>query len=108
MPCDRPRIALTTRSCECFPRTRSPSRGGSGFLTPARATSSSTMLRACVIYSGWRYVLVQAGSREARTWRTDEGRWFTALPELMFRRITAGSYRISGMTRGHVLEDRPI
>lgn len=37
-----------------------------------------------VIYSGWNYVLVQAGPREARTWRTDVGRWFTALPELMF------------------------
>ena len=37
-----------------------------------------------VIYSGWKYVLVQAGAREARTWRADEGRWFTALPELMF------------------------
>lgn len=37
-----------------------------------------------VIYSGWPYVLVQAGPREARNWRADEGRWFTALPELMF------------------------
>jgi hypothetical protein len=37
-----------------------------------------------LIYSGWNYVLVQAGPREARTWRADEGRWFTALPELMF------------------------
>jgi hypothetical protein len=36
------------------------------------------------IYSGWNYVLVQAGPRHARTWRADEGRWFTALPELMF------------------------
>lgn len=36
------------------------------------------------IYWGWGYVLVQAGPREARTWRSDEGRWFTALPELMF------------------------
>jgi hypothetical protein len=33
---------------------------------------------------GWAYVLVQAGPREARTWRSDDGRWFTALPELMF------------------------
>ena len=33
---------------------------------------------------GWNYVLVQAGPHEARTWRSDEGRWFTALPELMF------------------------
>jgi hypothetical protein len=33
---------------------------------------------------GWKYVLVQAGPRQARTWRSDEGRWFTALPELMF------------------------
>jgi len=31
-----------------------------------------------------QYVLVQAGPQEARTWRSDEGRWFTALPELMF------------------------
>ena len=37
-----------------------------------------------VIYSGWNYVLVQAGPHQARTWRSDEGRWFTALPELMF------------------------
>jgi hypothetical protein len=33
---------------------------------------------------GYSYVLVQAGAHEARTWRSDEGRWFTALPELMF------------------------
>jgi hypothetical protein len=33
---------------------------------------------------GWDYVLVQAGPHEARTWRSDEGHWFTALPELMF------------------------
>jgi hypothetical protein len=33
---------------------------------------------------GWKYVLVQAGPHEARTWRSDDGRWFTALPELMF------------------------
>jgi hypothetical protein len=36
------------------------------------------------LYSGWNYVLVEAGPHEARTWRSDEGRWFTALPELMF------------------------
>jgi hypothetical protein len=36
------------------------------------------------MYSGWNYVLVQAGPREARTWRSDERRWFTALPEVMF------------------------
>jgi hypothetical protein len=35
------------------------------------------------VYS-WNYVLVQAGPHEARTWRSDEGRWFTAFPELMF------------------------
>jgi hypothetical protein len=33
---------------------------------------------------GWKYVLAQAGPHEARTWRSDDGRWFTALPELMF------------------------
>jgi hypothetical protein len=33
---------------------------------------------------GWNYVLAQAGPQEARTWRSDKGRWFTALPELMF------------------------
>jgi hypothetical protein len=37
-----------------------------------------------LMYSGWKYVLVQAGPHEARTWRSDEGRWFTALPEVMF------------------------
>jgi hypothetical protein len=36
------------------------------------------------VYSQGAYVLVQAGPREAHTWRSDEGRWFTALPELMF------------------------
>jgi hypothetical protein len=36
-----------------------------------------------VLVYGARYVLVQAGPREARTWR-DDRRWFTALPELMF------------------------
>jgi hypothetical protein len=36
-----------------------------------------------LVYHGWRYVLVQAGPREARMWRSDR-RWFTALPELMF------------------------
>jgi hypothetical protein len=35
------------------------------------------------VYSGWPYVLVQAGPHEARTWRSGM-RWFTALPELMF------------------------
>lgn len=38
---------------------------------------------ARVLSNGVRYVLVQAGPREARTWRNDR-RWFTALPELMF------------------------
>ncbi|MHB8694290.1 MAG: hypothetical protein ACYDHH_23875 [Solirubrobacteraceae bacterium] len=33
---------------------------------------------------GWNYVLVQAGPHEARMLRGDAGRWFTALPELMF------------------------
>ncbi len=33
---------------------------------------------------GAHYVLVQAGAHEARTWRSDWGRWHTALPELMF------------------------
>jgi len=37
-----------------------------------------------VLVYGCRYVLAQAGPREARAWRGDEGRWFTALPELMF------------------------
>jgi hypothetical protein len=36
------------------------------------------------VYGGGNYVLVQAGPHEARTWRNDEGRWFTALPEVMF------------------------
>jgi hypothetical protein len=36
------------------------------------------------VYSNWPYVLVQAGPKEARHWRSEEGRWFTALPELMF------------------------
>jgi hypothetical protein len=36
------------------------------------------------VYSNWPYVLVQAGPQEARNWRSDEGRWHTALPELMF------------------------
>jgi hypothetical protein len=36
------------------------------------------------MYSGWDYVLVQAGPHEARRWRSGDGRWFTALPEVMF------------------------
>jgi hypothetical protein len=36
------------------------------------------------VYHNWPYVLVQAGPQEARNWRSDEGRWHTALPELMF------------------------
>ena len=36
------------------------------------------------VYSRWPYVLVQAGPHEARNWRSDDGRWHTALPELMF------------------------
>ena len=36
------------------------------------------------VYSRWPYVLMQAGPREARNWRSDTGRWHTALPELMF------------------------
>ncbi len=37
-----------------------------------------------VLVYGCRYVLVQAGAREAGAWRGNDGRWFTALPELMF------------------------
>jgi hypothetical protein len=37
--------------------------------------------RACACTA---YVLAQAGPHEARTWRSDEGCWFTALPEMMF------------------------
>jgi hypothetical protein len=36
------------------------------------------------VYHNWPYVLVQAGAQEARNWRSEEGRWHTALPELMF------------------------
>ncbi len=36
------------------------------------------------VYNDWPYVLVQAGPQQARNWRSDEGRWHTALPELMF------------------------
>lgn len=73
-----------TRCCAFSVRARSPSRGGSGSLIPAPAMLSSTDAPRVPIYSGWNYVLVQAGRREARTWRADDGRWFTALPELMF------------------------
>ena len=34
--------------------------------------------------SNGSYVLVQAGPSEARNWRSDTGRWHTALPELIF------------------------
>ena len=50
------------------------------------------------MYSGWNYVLVQAGPHEARTWRSDEGRWFTALPELMFPADRSWLVSSSGMT----------
>lgn len=36
------------------------------------------------VYARWPYVLVEAGPRQARSWRSDVGRWHTALPELMF------------------------
>jgi hypothetical protein len=79
-----PRTALTTRCCACSPRTRSPSPRGLGSSTPVPATLSSIDAPRARAYLGWNYVLVQAGPHEARTWRSDEGRWFTALPELMF------------------------
>lgn len=38
------------------------------------------------LYAGWPYVLVQAGPREAGSWRTNDQAtpWHSALPELMF------------------------
>lgn len=38
------------------------------------------------LYSGWRYVLVQAGPEQAATWRRDDlpSFWKGALPNLMF------------------------
>jgi hypothetical protein len=37
------------------------------------------------LYSGWHYVLVQAGPQQAATWRgNDPGFWKGALPNLMF------------------------
>ena len=37
------------------------------------------------LYSGWHYVLVEAGPEQAATWRrTDPGFWKGALPNLMF------------------------
>jgi hypothetical protein len=34
------------------------------------------------VYSGWRYVLVEAGPQQAATWRDSGWKW--ALPDLMF------------------------
>jgi hypothetical protein len=55
-----------------------------GFLDTGASDVVLHDARRVQVYTGWNYVLVQAGPHEARTWRTDEGRWFTALPELMF------------------------
>jgi hypothetical protein len=79
-----PRIALTTHCYACYARTRSPSHGGSGSLIPGASDVVLDHAPRVRMYSGWNYVLTQAGPHEARTWRSDEGRWFTALPELMF------------------------
>ena len=40
------------------------------------------------LYSGWRYVLIEAGPRQAATWRSYgfEGPWKGPLPDLMFPR----------------------
>lgn len=54
-----------------------------GFLDTGASDVVLPDIQRVLVY-GYRYVLVQAGPREARAWRGDEGRWFTALPELMF------------------------
>ena len=39
-----------------------------------------------VLYAGWRYVFVQAGPKQARTWRSNHGlhSWRGALPDVIF------------------------
>ena len=81
--CVPPRIALTTRCCAFSAHTQ-PQPWWLGFLDTGASDVVLDDAPRVVIYSGWNYVLAQAGPREARTWRTGEGRWFTALPELMF------------------------
>jgi hypothetical protein len=54
-----------------------------GFLDTGASDVVLPNVERVLVY-GCRYVLVQAGPREARTWRDDGSRWFTALPELMF------------------------
>lgn len=55
-----------------------------GFLDTGASDVVLHAARRLRMYPGWDYVLVQAGPHEARTWRSDDGRWFTALPELIF------------------------
>ncbi len=59
------------------------------------------------MYAEWNDVLVQASRKRVRTWRSDERRWFTALPKLRARRIAAGSCRVSVMTHGQMSGVRP-
>jgi hypothetical protein len=36
------------------------------------------------LYAGWRYVLVEAGSRPAASWRNDPSSWRGVMPDLVF------------------------
>jgi hypothetical protein len=36
------------------------------------------------LYAGWRYVLVEAGSRQAASWRNDSISWRGVMPDIVF------------------------
>ena len=60
------------------------------------------------LYSGWHYVLVEAGPEQAATWRRSGpwSFWKGALPNLMFP-IARGWSRRCGTTTGPASADRP-
>ena len=78
------KIVLTTPLLSVLSAHTKPQPWWLGFLETGASDVVLDDAPRVHVYSGWNYVLVQAGPHEARTWRSDEGRWYTALPELMF------------------------
>jgi hypothetical protein len=48
------------------------------------------------LYSGWHYVLVEAGPEQAVTWRRNDPGSYGVLPNLMFPPIDRGSFHAVG------------
>lgn len=54
-----------------------------GYLDTGAADVVFHDVRAVTLYSGWNYVLVEAGPEQAGRWREDD-RWKGVLPDVMF------------------------